>query len=135
MFMNGEKRNEVLTGLKIFLKTCAATSPEMEMLKQDLVMVIDAIYSGDSVTFVNCNRYITMKYPMSETEVLKNNLCYMNDVKLMSLGKEYQIMSLYQLACLLEAALKRETFKTKMSALGFELVNEAVVYGIRTLLT
>lgn len=133
--MNDEKRNEALRGLKIFLKTSTATSPEMEMLKQDLKKVVDAIYSGDSVTIVNCNRYITMKYPMSEAEALRNNLCYMNEVDLMSLGKEYQIMSLYQLACLLEAALKRETFKTKMSALGSELVNEAVVYGIRTLLT
>ena len=34
-----------------------------------------------------------------------------------------------------DAALKRETFKTKMSILGTELVNEAAVYGIRTLLT
>ena len=133
--MNNEKRHEVLSGLKIFLKTCVATSPEMEMLKQDLMKVVDAIYSGDSATLVNCNRYITMQYPMSEAEALKNNLCHMNDVDLMSLGKEYQIMSLYQLACLLEAALKRETFKTKMSTLGTELVNEAAVYGIRTLLT
>lgn len=132
--MNNEKRNEVLRGLKIFLKTCAATSPEMEMLKQDLMKVVDAICSRDSATMVNCNRYITMKYPMSEAEALKNNLCYMNDVDLMSLGGEYQIMSLYQLACLLEDALKRETFRTKVSTLGSELVNEAVVYGIRTLL-
>ncbi len=33
--MNNENRHEVLSGLKIFLKTCVATSPEMEMLKQD----------------------------------------------------------------------------------------------------
>lgn len=50
MFMNDEKRNEVLRGLKIFLKTYAATSPDMEMLKQDLMKVVDAIYSGDSTT-------------------------------------------------------------------------------------
>lgn len=132
--MNDEKRNEALRGLKIFLKTCTATSPEMEMLKQDLMKVVDAIYSGDSVTIVNCNRYITMKYPMSKEEALKNNLCYMNDVDLISLGKEYQILSLYQLACLLEDALKRETFKAKISTLGAELVKEATVYGIKTLL-
>ena len=41
--MNDEKRNEALRGLKIFLKTCTATSPEMEMLKQDLMKVVDAI--------------------------------------------------------------------------------------------
>ena len=132
--MNDEKRNEALRGLKIFLKTCTATSPEMEMLKQDLMKVVDAIYSGDSVTIVNCNRYITMKYPMSKEEALKNNLCYMNDVDLISLGKEYQILSLYQLACLLEDALKQETFKAKISTLGAELVKEATVYGIKTLL-
>ena len=103
-----------LKGLKVFFKTCMAKSPEMEMIKSDLKIVIKAIESRDTLKILECNKYITKKYPMIYSEAFKYNLRYMKEDEFMKLGIDDQIMSLHQLAHFLEDSLKKETIKTKL---------------------
>lgn len=119
-----------LKGLKAFIKTCMARSPEMKMIKSDLKKVIKAIESRDALKILECDKYITMKYPMTYFEAFKYNLRYMREEEFMEKGIEYQIMSLHQLAHFLEDSLKRETIKTKLATAGSEILEGMVVYGL-----
>lgn len=118
-----------LKGLKAFIKTCKAKSPEMKMIKSDLEEVIKTIESRDAVKIWECDKYITKKYPTISSEAVKYKLRYMREYEFMELGMENQIMSLHQLAHFLEDSLKKETIETKLATAGSEVLESMVVYG------
>ena len=127
------ERNDIanvsLKGLKAFVKVCNAKSPEMKILKDDLKTVIKAIESRNSCKTLECDKFITEKYPMTFSEAFKYNLRYMREDEFMALNIEYQIMSLHQLAHFLEDSLKKETIETKFATAGLEILKGMVVYG------
>lgn len=127
------ERNDIanvsLKGLKAFVKVCNAKSPEMKILKDDLKTVIKAIESRNSCKILECDKFITEKYPMTFSEAFKYNLRYMREDEFMALNIEYQIMSLHQLAHFLEDSLKKETIETKFATAGLEILKGMVVYG------
>lgn len=118
-----------LKKLKAFIKICIAKSPEMEMIKSDLIKVIKAIESRYALKIWECNKYITKKYPMIYSEAFKYNLRYMKEDEFMKLGIDDQIMSLHQLAHFLEDSLKKETIKTKLVTAASEILEGMLVYG------
>jgi len=122
--------NLSLKGLKAFIETCRAESPEMKMLKDDLKKIIKAIESRNSCKILECNKSITKKYPMTYSEAFKYNLRYMKEDEFMALNIENQIMSLHQLAHFLEDSLKKETIETKFATAGSEILKGMVVYGL-----
>lgn len=119
-----------LKGLKAFIKTYRAKSPEMKMLKDDLKKVIKAIESRNSCKILECNKSITEKYPMTYSEAFKYNLRYMKEEEFMELSMENQIMSLHQLAHFLEDFLKKETIEAKLTTAGKEIMEGMLVYGL-----
>ena len=127
------ERNDIanvsLKGLKAFVKVCNAKSPEMKILKDDLKTVIKAIESRNFCKILECDKFITEKYPMTFSEAFKYNLRYMREDEFMALNIEYQIMSLHQLAHFLEDSLKKETIETKFATAGLEILKGMVVYG------
>ena len=121
--------NLSLKGLKAFIETCRAESPEMKMLKDDLKKIIKAIESRNSCKILECNKSITKKYPMTYSEAFKYNLRYMKEEEFMELSMENQIMSLHQLAHFLEDSLKKETIETRLTTAGKEIMEGMLVYG------
>ncbi len=122
--------NVSLKGLKAFVEVCRAKSPEMKILKGDLKTVIKAIESRNSCKILECDKFITEKYPMTFSEAFKYNLRYMREDEFMALNIENQIMSLHQLAHFLEDSLKKETIETKFATAGSEILKGMVVYGL-----
>ena len=121
--------NVSLKGLKAFVKVCNAKSPEMKILKDDLKTVIKAIESRNSCKILECDKFITEKYPMTFSEAFKYNLRYMREDEFIALNIEEQIMSLHQLAHFLEDSLKKETIDTKLTTAGKEIIEGMLVYG------
>lgn len=121
--------NVSLKGLKAFVKVCKAKSPKVKMLKEDLKKVIKVLDSKNSREILECDKYITERYPMTFSESFKYNLRYMREDEFIALNIEEQIMSLHQLAHFLEDSLKKETIDTKLTTAGKEIIEGMLVYG------
>lgn len=127
---NKDIANLSLKGLKAFVQVCRAKSPEMRMLMEDLKEIIKTLEKGDSREVLECDKYITQKYPMTCSEAFRYNLRYMTEREFMELSLENQFMSLHKLAHFLEDSLRKETVETKLSTAGKEIMEGMLVFGL-----
>lgn len=123
-----------LDAIKTAIKVAKATSPERNVLINDLEYIADTIENKKSQA-IACNRTICAKHPAIFDVAGRYQLCRISDEQAMQMPQEEQIMVLHRIAHYIKGLLTSATIKVKGQVLVEEVGKSALGYAAKQLLS